>query len=734
MRTRGLRAPWVLLAGMACLLAPASARAQGSFADTTLFAVNNTTTLYTVNRLSGTSTAVGALLFSTSALACDPSTGRLYYTSTNAALPVGRVAYWDPATGTNTLLNGTGLNDAGLNDNVERLAFSTGGVLYGIGATSATLYTISPTTGAYTSLGTVRIGSSAGAPLGGGGDIAFDYDGTLYASALDASNQTILYGVSLALTGGAFVATPAGMIVNTVQGGLAFVADGRLYSAGLNQNIYAVNKSSGAPTFITGGTIAIHDFATLPRFANLGITGSTTGLPRGDTAAFSITVSNAGPQYANGPITVLDTLPAGLTYLRMTGSGWTCSAAGQVVTCVTPGPLAASAASTLVIYTTVATLRAGRVLTSILRVTGSTIDQDQTGDRITVAGTVVVDVDFVLTKSHAGNFIAGQNGVYTIAFTNTGVAASTGTITMVDTLPTGLAWVSATGTAWTCSKAGTAPEIVTCTRTTAVNSGASTSIALTVAATMAATPSRTNTAWVSGGGTLTATAASDPTTIDYYAVAVTPDLAPVSQLPSNGTSYTATFTVGNAGTLADTYTLVASRVPGTSIAITSVRGVSGTSGGSVPVATNGSVQVAVVYTVLAAASAGATDTLKLLATSLANGTVRDYGSVIVNVVKAGLTITKALYRADGTTLVTAGGQVSIGETVQFLVTVKATGSVPSTTVKVSDVLPAGVSFLGATPDAAGWTLAEAGGTVTGNLTGTLAVGASRFFWIQVKVK
>jgi hypothetical protein len=40
----------------------------------------------------------------------------------------GRVAYFDLVTRTNTILDNSGLNDAGVNDNVERLAFSGDGL------------------------------------------------------------------------------------------------------------------------------------------------------------------------------------------------------------------------------------------------------------------------------------------------------------------------------------------------------------------------------------------------------------------------------------------------------------------------------------------------------------------------------------------------------------------------------------------------------------------------------
>ena len=52
----------------------------------------------------------------------------------------------------------------------------------------------------------------------------------------------------------------------------------------------------------------------------------------GDTVAFTVIAANAGPSDAVGPITIVDTLPAGMTYVSSQGP-WQCAAAGQQVTC-----------------------------------------------------------------------------------------------------------------------------------------------------------------------------------------------------------------------------------------------------------------------------------------------------------------------------------------------------------------------------------------------------------------
>ncbi|MBK7908642.1 MAG: DUF11 domain-containing protein [Gemmatimonadetes bacterium] len=66
-----------------------------------------------------------------------------------------------------------------------------------------------------------------------------------------------------------------------------------------------------------------------------------------------------------------------------------------------------------------------------------------------------------------------MNGVYSLVVTNQGRLASAGTVTVLDTLPTGLSFVSGTGGGFACAAAG---QVVTCTSATviAANGGTST--------------------------------------------------------------------------------------------------------------------------------------------------------------------------------------------------------------------------------------------------------------------
>ncbi len=106
------------------------------------------------------------------------------------------------------------------------------------------------------------------------------------------------------------------------------------------------------------------------------------------------------------------------------------------------------------------------------------------------------EVNLGITKIHSGNFIVGTNGAYTITVSNAaGVEPEDNAVTVTDTLPTGLTYVSGTGTGWGCSNAA---QIVTCTHAASLAAGASfPPITLTVGVGLAALGTVTNSATVS---------------------------------------------------------------------------------------------------------------------------------------------------------------------------------------------------------------------------------------------
>jgi len=77
--------------------------------------------------------------------------------------------------------------------------------------------------------------------------------------------------------------------------------------------------------------------------------------------------------------------------------------------------------------------------------------------------------DLTINKSHTGNFTQGQTGAtYSLTATNSGLTATSGTVTVTDTLPVGLTATAISGTGWTCVL-GT----LTCTRADVLAAGGS---------------------------------------------------------------------------------------------------------------------------------------------------------------------------------------------------------------------------------------------------------------------
>jgi uncharacterized repeat protein (TIGR01451 family) len=163
--------------------------------------------------------------------------------------------------------------------------------------------------------------------------------------------------------------------------------------------------------------------------------------------------------------------------------------------------------------------------------------------------------DLAITKTHNGNFAAGSTGIYTIQVTNVGGGASTGQVTVVDTLPAGLMLNWYYAYSWNCTQAG---QTLTCTRTGTLSPDDYYPWELTITVNVSpSTPtSVTNVATLTAAGDTNPAnnTASDPTTIVYA-----PDLI-VSKSHSGsawvpGQTGTYTITVGNVGTASTTGTV-----------------------------------------------------------------------------------------------------------------------------------------------------------------------------------
>lgn len=108
-------------------------------------------------------------------------------------------------------------------------------------------------------------------------------------------------------------------------------------------------------------------------------------------------------------------------------------------------------------------------------------DSDWARQRETATASVPFLVDLTadvgVHKTHAGDFVVGQEGIYTIAMTNHGPAAMPVGTVVEDVVPVGLTVVAAQGTGWACAASG---QTVTCSATAALPALATSSVQITV--------------------------------------------------------------------------------------------------------------------------------------------------------------------------------------------------------------------------------------------------------------
>src|SRR5712692_1263005 len=258
-------------------------------------------------------------------------------------------------------------------------------------------------------------------------------------------------------------------------------------------------------------------------------------------ATYSITATNSGSAPTSGTVTVTDTLPAGLTATAISGTGWTCVLG--TLTCTRSDALAAGSSYPAITLTVNVANNAAASVTNTANVSGGG-QTNTANDSASDATTINQLPDLTIAKSHSGNFTQGQVGAtYSITATNSGFAATSGTVTVTDTLPAGLTATAISGTGWICVL-GT----LTCTRSDALAAGSSyPAITLTVNVANNAAASVTNTANVSGGGqTNTANdSASDATIINAGSpnVGLVKSVSPTgSQAPGTDLVYTVVYT------------------------------------------------------------------------------------------------------------------------------------------------------------------------------------------------
>lgn len=177
---------------------------------------------------------------------------------------------------------------------------------------------------------------------------------------------------------------------------------------------------------------------------------------------WTIGSQNLGPNDATG-ITLTDTLPGTLTYVSASGAGWSCSAAGQVVTCTRASVASGVVLPDVTIRTRVTGAVTGIITNPVTIGATSPTDPITSNNTSTANVTVTTGTDLAVTKSVSPNpAISGQDATFTLQPRNNG-PFDAANATVIDTLPAGFSFVSAVGAGWSCSAVG---QTVTCDRAT----------------------------------------------------------------------------------------------------------------------------------------------------------------------------------------------------------------------------------------------------------------------------
>jgi uncharacterized repeat protein (TIGR01451 family) len=457
--------------------------------------------------------------------------------------------------------------------------------------------------------------------------------------------------------------------------------------------------------------------ATLtPQGADLGIAkGVDRANPNiGDTVAFTLTVTNAGPSPASG-VTATDQLPAGLTFLSASASqGSYSSGNGQW----SVGTVAVGAIATLTIR---ARFDGPGQVTNVATVTSALPDANPANNssQLTVPSQVA---DLSLAKSvdtAAPN--VGAAVTFTLVAANAGPNTATG-VEVEDRLPAGLEFLSATASQGSYSNASGRWTLGS------VANGALATLQI-VARVTGSTP-LVNTAQVARADQF------DPNSTpgngnagenDQSSAPITPQSADLSMAksvdvanPNVGDTVRFTLQVNNAGPTAAQAVAVEDRLPA-GLGFVSAS------------ATRGSYDAASGQWTIGALGAGASATLTITATFIGPNQVTNVARVSsptpdANPANNSAQVSVPSQIADLTLAKTVNVVApDVGSVVAFTVTLRNAGPNTATNVRVADSLPQGLSFVSSSASqgsyAAGsgvWSV----GAVASGASATLTVNAT----------
>ena len=455
------------------------------------------------------------------------------------------------------------------------------------------------------------------------------------------------------------------------------------------------------------------------------VTGKTVdnGTPNeGDTIIYTLTLTNNGPAQATN-LRITDQLPAGVTYVSDDGGGSLYVGTGLW----TIGTLNNGATATLNITATVDVGTSGTTITNTITV----VSADQTDSNTTAddpSEDIVVgnDADLVTGKTVDNNAPnEGDTIIYTLTLTNNGPAQATN-LSITDLLPAGVTYVSDDGGA--AYNSGTGLWTIG-----TLNNGATATLNITAtvdAGTSGTTITNTITV-VSADQTDSNTTADDPSediTVGNGADLVTGKTVD-NGTPNEGDTIVYTLTLTNSGPNQATNLSITDLLPA-GVTYVSDDGagayVSGTGLWTIGTLNNGATATLNITATVDVGTSGTTITNTITAVSAdqtdSNTTADDPSEDIVVGNDADLVTGKTVNN----------GTPNEGDTIIYTLTLTNNGPAQATNLSITDLLPAGVTYV--SDDGAGayvsgtglWTIGTLnnGATATLNITATVDVGTS----------
>jgi|GEM_PF-1663609 len=429
----------------------------------------------------------------------------------------------------------------------------------------------------------------------------------------------------------------------------------------------------------------------------------------GDNITYTITVSNNGPIQATN-LVVTDNLPAGLTFVSATPSTGTWTAPNWTV-----GTLNNSSNATLTLVAKVDAGTSGDLITNTVSNSQDQTDDNTTPDDNTEDITVNNSSDIVLSKTVSDNTPdEGDNITYTITVSNNGPAQATNLV-VADNLPTGLTFVSATPSTGT----WTAPNWTVGT----LNDGANATLTI-VASVDAGTSGDLITNTVSNSQDQT----DDNTTPDDNDEDITVNNSSDIVLsktvsdntPDEGDNITYTITVSNNGPAQATNLVVADNLPA---GLTFVSATPSTGTWTAPNWTVGTLNDGANATLTLVASVDAGTSGDLITNAVSNSqdqtddntTPDDNDEDITVNNNSDIVLTKTV----------SNNSPDEGDNISYTITVSNNGPAQATNLVVTDNLPAGLTFVSASPETGSWIAPNWNvGTLNNGSNATLTLVAS----------